>query len=155
MANVLSNLHPPVGAVRNKTRKGRGVGSGLGKTAGKGQKGQKARHAGNFSKMAFQGGQTPIQRRLPKRGFRNPFPTDTVSVNVSSLEKKFEAGATVDFEALVKSGLVDKGATRVKVLGDGDLTRKLTLKVHAISAGAKAKVEAAGGSVELVGGTEA
>jgi large subunit ribosomal protein L15 len=155
MANVLSNLHPPVGAVRNKTRKGRGVGSGLGKTAGKGQKGQKARHAGNFSKMAFQGGQTPIQRRLPKRGFRNPFPTDTVSVNVSSLEKKFEAGATVDFEALVKSGLVDKGATRVKVLGDGDLTRKLTLKVHAISAGAKAKVEAAGGSVELLGGTEA
>ncbi len=155
MANVLSNLHPPVGAVRNKTRKGRGVGSGLGKTAGKGQKGQKARHAGNFSKMAFQGGQTPIQRRLPKRGFRNPFPTDTVSVNVSSLEKKFEAGATVDFEALVKSGLVDKGATRVKVLGDGDLTRKLMLKVHAISAGAKAKVEAAGGSVELVGGTEA
>lgn len=155
MANVLSNLHPPVGAVRNKTRKGRGVGSGLGKTAGKGQKGQKARHAGNFSKMAFQGGQTPIQRRLPKRGFRNPFPTDTVSVNVSSLEKRFEAGATVDFEALVKSGLVDKGATRVKVLGDGDLTRKLTLKVHAISAGAKAKVEAAGGSVELVGGTEA
>ena len=155
MANVLSNLHPPVGAVRNKTRKGRGVGSGLGKTAGKGQKGQKARHAGNFSKMAFQGGQTPIQRRLPKRGFRNPFPTDTVSVNVSSLEKKFEAGAVVDFEALVKSGLVDKGATRVKVLGDGDLTRKLTLKVHAISAGAKAKVEAAGGSVELLGGTEA
>ena len=155
MANVLSNLHPPVGAVRNKTRKGRGVGSGLGKTAGKGQKGQKARHAGNFSKMAFQGGQTPIQRRLPKRGFRNPFPTDTVSINVSSLEKKFEAGAVVDFEALVKSGLVDKGATRVKVLGDGDLTRKLTLKVHAISAGAKAKVEAAGGSVELLGGTEA
>jgi len=155
MANVLSNLHPPVGAVRNKTRKGRGVGSGLGKTAGKGQKGQKARHAGNFSKMAFQGGQTPIQRRLPKRGFRNPFPTDTVSVNVSSLEKRFEAGATVDFEALVKSGLVDKGATRVKVLGDGDLTRKLSLKVHAISAGARAKVEAAGGSVELLGGPEA
>lgn len=155
MANVLSNLHPPVGAVRNKTRKGRGVGSGLGKTAGKGQKGQKARHAGNFSKMAFQGGQTPIQRRLPKRGFRNPFPTDTVAVNVSALEKKFEAGAVVDFEALVKAGLVDKGATRVKVLGDGDLTRKLSLKVHAISAGAKAKVEAVGGSVELVGGPEA
>ena len=155
MANVLNNLHPPVGAVRNKTRKGRGVGSGLGKTAGKGQKGQKARHSGNFSKMAFQGGQTPIQRRLPKRGFRNPFPTDTVAVNVSSLEKKFQGGAVVDFEALVKSGLVDKGATRVKVLGDGELTRKLSLKVHAISAGAKAKVEAVGGSVELVGGPEA
>jgi large subunit ribosomal protein L15 len=155
MANVLSNLHPPVGAVRNKTRKGRGVGSGLGKTAGKGQKGQKARHAGNFSKMAFQGGQTPIQRRLPKRGFRVPFPTDTVTVNVSALEKRFTAGTVVDFDALVKSGLVDKGATRIKVLGDGDLTVKLSLKVHAISAGARAKVEAVGGTVELLGGPEA
>ena len=103
----------------------------------------------------LQGGQTPIQRRLPKRGFRNPFPTDTVLVNVSSLEKKFETGAVVDFEALVKSGLVDKGATRVKVLGNGELTRKLSLKVHAISAGARAKVEAAGGSIELLGGPEA
>lgn len=155
MANVLSNLHPPVGAVRNKTRKGRGVGSGLGKTAGKGQKGQKARHAGNFSKMAFQGGQTPIQRRLPKRGFRVPFPTETIAVNVSALEKRFPAGSVVDFDALVKSGLVDKGATRVKVLGDGELTVKLSLKVHAISAGARAKVEAAGGTVELLGGPEA
>jgi large subunit ribosomal protein L15 len=155
MANVLSNLHPPVGAVRNKTRKGRGVGSGLGKTAGKGQKGQKARHAGNFSKMAFQGGQTPIQRRLPKRGFRVPFPTETIGVNVSSLEKRFPAGSVVDFDALVKSGLVDKGATRVKVLGDGELTVKLSLKVHAISAGARAKVEAVGGTVELLGGPEA
>lgn len=150
MANVLSNLHPPVGAVRNKTRKGRGVGSGLGKTAGKGQKGQKARHAGNFSKMAFQGGQTPIQRRLPKRGFRNPFPTEVAAVNVSSLEKCFAAGAVVDVEALKGAGLVDKDASRVKILGDGELTHKLTLKVHAISAGAKAKVEAAGGSVELI-----
>ena len=155
MANVLSNLHPPVGAVRNKTRKGRGVGSGLGKTAGKGQKGQKARHAGNFSKMAFQGGQTPIQRRLPKRGFRVPFPTETIAVNVSSLEKRFPAGSVVDFDALVKSGLVDKGATRVKVLGDGELTVKLSLKVHAISAGARAKVEAVGGTVELLEAPEA
>jgi large subunit ribosomal protein L15 len=155
MANVLSNLHPPAGAVRNKTRKGRGVGSGLGKTAGKGQKGQKARHSGNFSKLGFQGGQTPIQRRLPKRGFRNPFPTETVTVNVSALEKKFDPGALVDVDALVKVGLVDKGATRVKVLGDGDLTRKLTVKVHAISAGARAKVEAVGGSVELIGGPQA
>lgn len=153
MANVLSNLHPPDGAVTKKLRKGRGVGSGLGKTAGKGQKGQKARHAGNFSKMAFQGGQTPIQRRLPKRGFRNPFPTDTVAVNVSSLAKRFGAGAVVDVAALVDAGLVDKGATRVKVLGDGELTHKLTLKVHAVSAGAKAKIEAAGGSVELLEAT--
>ena len=148
MANVLSNLHPPVGAVRNKTRKGRGVGSGLGKTAGKGQKGQKARHAGNFSKMAFQGGQTPIQRRLPKRGFRVPFPTETIAVNVSAVEKRFPAGSVVDFDALVKSGLVDKGATRVKVLGDGEITKALTVRVDKVSASAKAKIEAAGGKVE-------
>lgn len=152
MANVLSNLHPPVGAVRSRTRKGRGVGSGLGKTAGKGQKGQKARHPGNFGKIRFQGGQTPIQRRLPKRGFRVPFPTEVVAVNVSSLAKQFAAGSVVDFDALVAAGLVDKGAGRVKILGDGDLTHKLTLKVHAISAGARAKVEAAGGSVEILEG---
>ncbi len=150
MANVLSNLRAPVGANRNRTRKGRGVGSGLGKTAGKGQKGQKARHPGNFGKLHFQGGQTPIQRRLPKRGFRNPFPTEIVAVNVSSLSKRFADGATVDLAALQSVGLVDKGASRVKILGDGDLERKLTLKVHAISAGARAKVEAAGGSVEIL-----
>ncbi len=150
MANVLSNLRAPEGANRNRTRKGRGVGSGLGKTAGKGQKGQKARHPGNFGKLHFQGGQTPIQRRLPKRGFRVPFPTETAAVNVSSLAKRFAAGSVVDLDALKSSGLVDNGATRVKILGDGDLGHKLTLKVHAISAGARAKVEAAGGSVEIL-----
>jgi len=104
MANVLSNLRAPLGAVRNRTRKGRGVGSGLGKTAGKGQKGQKARHPGNFGKLQFQGGQTPIQRRLPKRGFRNPFPNELVAVNVSSLSKRFADGTVVDLEALKGAG---------------------------------------------------
>jgi large subunit ribosomal protein L15 len=150
MANVLSNLRSPVGANRNRTRKGRGVGSGLGKTAGKGQKGQKARHPGNFSKLAFQGGQTPMQRRLPKRGFRNPFPTETATINVAMLGRRFAKGAVVDVEALKSAGLVDDGATRVKVLGDGELAHALTLKVHAISAGAKAKVEAVGGSVTIL-----
>ncbi len=150
MADILSNLHPPFGAVRPKTRKGRGVGSGLGKTAGKGQKGQKARHPGNFSKTKFQGGQTPIQRRLPKHGFRNIFAIEVAAVNVSSLAKAFDDGAVVDVETLKLARLVDKRAARVKVLGDGDLDKKFTLKVHAISAGARAKVEAAGGSVELL-----
>lgn len=150
MANVLSNLRAPVGANRNRTRKGRGVGSGLGKTAGKGQKGQKARHPGNFGKLHFQGGQTPIQRRLPKRGFRNPFPLEIAEVNVSSLGRRFADGAVVDLDALKNIGLVDDGYGRVKILGDGDLERKLTLRVHAISAGARAKVEAAGGSVEII-----
>lgn len=150
MADILSKLHPPTGAVRAKTRKGRGVGSGLGKTAGKGQKGQKARHPGNFSKTQFQGGQTPIQRRLPKRGFRNIFAIEVAAVNVSALGEAFEAGAVVDLEALKLSHLIDKRAERVKVLGNGELDKKLTLKVHAISAGARSKVEAAGGSVELL-----
>lgn len=132
MANVLSNLHPPAGAVRKRTRRGRGVGSGLGKTAGKGQKGQKARHPGNFSKMGFQGGQTPMQRRLPKRGFRNTlFATEISAVNVGALEKAFEAGAVVDLAALATMGLVEKRADRVKILGDGDLTIKLTLRCMA------------------------
>lgn len=150
MADILSNLHPPAGAVRTRTRKGRGVGSGLGKTAGKGQKGQKARHAGNFSKMAFQGGQTPLQRRLPKRGFNNPFPTEVATVSVEALASTFEAGAVVDLEALKVAHLVKRGADRVKVLGDGELTHKLVLKVHAVSAGARSKIEAAGGSIEIV-----
>lgn len=150
MANVLSNLHPPAGAVRAKTRKGRGVGSGLGKTAGKGQKGQKARHPGNFSKTAFQGGQTPIQRRLPKLGFHNPFPTEIAAVNIGALAKVFDAGATVDLASLKTHRLVDKNATRVKVLGTGELDRKLSLKVHAVSEGARSKIEAAGGDIELL-----
>jgi len=150
MADILSNLHPPAGAVRTRTRKGRGVGSGLGKTAGKGQKGQKARHAGNFSKLAFQGGQTPLQRRLPKRGFNNPFPTEVATVNVETLSSAFEAGSTVDLASLKVAKLVKRDAERVKVLGNGEVSHKLVLKVHAISAGARGKIEAAGGSVEIV-----
>ena len=150
MANYLSNIPVPVGANTGKRRKGRGVGSGLGKTAGKGQKGQKARHPGNFGKLGYQGGQTPIQRRLPKRGFRNPFPTETSAVNVGVLAKRFDRGATVDLESLKAAGLIERAATRVKVLGEGDLDRALTLKVHAVSAGARGKIEKAGGKVEIL-----
>src|SRR4051794_6650334 len=102
MVDFLSKLPAPVGANTGKRRKGRGVGSGLGKTAGKGQKGQKARHPGNFGKLGYQGGQTPIQRRLPKRGFRNPFPSDIAAVNVDAVAKRFDKGATVDMDGLKK-----------------------------------------------------
>jgi len=150
MANYLSTLEAPEGSNTKRLRKGRGVGSGLGKTAGKGQKGQKARHPGNFGKLGFQGGQTPIQRRLPKRGFRNPFPTEISAINLGVLAKRFEAGATVDVAALKNAGLITRAADKVKILGDGELTHKLTFKVHAISAGARAKVEKAGGSVQIL-----
>ncbi|MBI5477475.1 MAG: 50S ribosomal protein L15 [Deltaproteobacteria bacterium] len=150
MASILSNLRAPLGAVKTALRKGRGVGSGLGKTAGKGQKGPKARHPGTFGKLHFQGGQTPMQRRLPKRGFNNPFPTEVAIINLAALAKHFQAGAVVDPAALVQAGLLAARALRVKILGNGDLDRQLTLKVHAVSAGARAKIEAAGGTVELL-----
>lgn len=150
MADWLSKLPAPVGSSTSKRRLGRGLGSGLGKTAGKGQKGQKARHPGNFGKLAFQGGQTPIQRRLPKRGFTNVFRVETEEVNVSSLAKKFAAGATVDLAALQKAGLVKTTAQRVKILGNGELTHALTVHAHAISAGAREKIEKAGGKVQLI-----
>lgn len=146
---ILSRLRPPAGAVRGKRRKGRGVGSGLGKTAGKGMKGQKARHPGGFSKLHFEGGQTPLQRRLPKHGFHNPFSKTVVTVNVSDLNG-FENGATVDVDALREAGLIRKRFDGVKVLGSGELERKLTVKVHAFSASAKQKIEKAGGTAEVV-----
>lgn len=150
MANYLSELPAPEGSNEKRLRKGRGVGSGLGKTAGKGQKGQKARHPGNFGKLGFQGGQTPIQRRLPKRGFRNLFAKEVATINVGLLAKRFESGATVDLLALKEAGLIDRRADRVKVLGDGPLDRALTLKVHAVSAQARTKIEQAKGKVELI-----
>jgi len=130
------------------------VGSGLGKTAGKGQKGQKARHPGNFGKLAFQGGQTPIQRRLPKRGFRRPFVEAIAAVNVSQLETHFVAGETVDLTQLIEKGLVKGKFTKVKILGDGELSRSLTVRVDAASAGAREKIEKAGGTVILPAATE-
>jgi len=155
MANYLSNLRAPEGSNQKRTRRGRGLGSGLGKTAGKGQKGQKARHPGNFGKLAFQGGQTPIQRRLPKRGFRRPFVEAIATVNVAVLEAVFDSGSIVDLTALIENGVVKGKFGKVKILGEGDLTKKLTVKVHAVSAGAKEKIEKAGGTVELPSTEEA
>jgi len=150
MVDYLSKVPAPEGANTGRRRKGRGVGSGLGKTAGKGQKGQKARHPGNFGKLAFQGGQTPIQRRLPKRGFRNAFATEIASVNVDMVAKRFEKGATVDIDALKTAGLIERAAKAVKVLGNGDIGHALNFKINAVSAGARAKIEKSGGKIEIL-----
>lgn len=146
---ILSRLRAPEGAVRPKRRRGRGPGSGLGKTSGQGQKGQKSRGPGNFSKLGFEGGQMPLQRRIPKRGFNNPFTKTVAIVNVSSLGR-FDAGSTVDVDALVASGLIKGAFDGIKVLGNGDIDRALTVKAHAFSASAKAKIEKAGGTVEIL-----
>jgi large subunit ribosomal protein L15 len=145
----LHELSPAEGSKKAVKRIGRGAGSGQGKTAGKGHKGQKAR-AGYSRRPGFEGGQMPLQRRLPKRGFNNIFATEYAIVNVSDLEKRFDNGATVDADSLIASGLIKKTLDGVKVLGKGDLTQALTVKVNAISETAKSKIEAAGGKVEVL-----
>src|SRR6188474_267523 len=137
--DILSKLQAPEGAVRDAKRIGRGVGSGNGKTAGRGQKGQKARSKGNIGKKHFQGGQTPIQRRLPKRGFRNPLAAIVANVNIGDLEAVFEDGANVDLVAMAEKRLVQGRFDLVKVLGDGELTKKLTITAHRFSKSAAAK----------------
>jgi large subunit ribosomal protein L15 len=147
MADTLSKLAKPAGATREKVRLGRGPGSGLGKTSGRGQKGQYARTRG--FKPHFEGGQTPLQRRLPKRGFNNPFPKITIEVNVGDLDG-FTAGANVDESALVAHGLVRGRYDRIKVLGSGEITKAVTVTAHAFSKSAAAKIEKAGGKVVLL-----
>jgi large subunit ribosomal protein L15 len=148
MADTLSKLAKPSGSSQPKTRPGRGVGSGLGKTAGRGQKGQYARSRG--FKPHFEGGQTPIQRRLPKRGFRNPFPAVTAEVNVGELDG-FPAGTAVDVKMLVARGLVKGRFDRIKVLGEGELTKAVTVSAHAFSKSAAEKIQRAGGKIVLLG----
>ena len=136
------------GATKEVKRVGRGHGSGNGKTAGKGHKGQKAR-AGRGQRFGFEGGQMPLQRRVPKRGFNNIFAKEFVSVNVNSLNV-FEDGAVVDAAALIEKGIIKKEYDGVKILGNGEITKKLTIKANAFSAGAKEKIEAAGGVAEVL-----
>jgi len=145
----LHELSPAQGSKKSVKRIGRGTASGQGKTAGKGQKGQKAR-SGYSRRAGFEGGQMPLQRRVPKRGFNNIFATEYAIVNLSSLNEKFEDGATVDAESLIKAGLIKKALDGVKILGKGEITKALTVKVTAISETAKAKIEAAGGKVEVL-----
>jgi large subunit ribosomal protein L15 len=149
MSSILSRLTPPEGARHNEKRLGRGIGSGLGKTCGRGMKGQKARQPGNIGKLHFQGGQTPIQRRLPKRGFRVPFPVRTVAINIADLER-FKDGSAVDEKALRDARLVQGRDVFVKVLGDGEIKKKLTVSAHGFSESAKQKIEKAGGKVVVL-----
>lgn len=144
----LSNLKPAIGSTKNRKRIGRGKGSGTGKTAGKGHKGQKAR-AGGGVKAGFEGGQMPMHRRLPKRGFRSLDKTVYALVNLGDLEI-FETGSVVGIEALGQAGLIKKLQDGVKVLGDGELTKKLTVQAHKFSKSAVAKIEAAGGKAEVI-----
>ena len=145
----LHELKPAEGSKRDVKRIGRGPASGQGKTAGKGHKGQKAR-SGYSQRFGFEGGQMPLQRRIPKRGFNNIFAKEIVTVNVSDLEKKFNDGDVVDAAALIATGLIKKEKDGVKVLGNGDLSKKLTVKVNAYSGAAKEKIEAAGGKAEVI-----
>lgn len=144
----LNQLTATPGSTKERKRIGRGYGAGTGKTAGKGHKGQKAR-AGHGQRPGFEGGQMPMQRRIPKRGFNNIFAKEIVAINVGSLNK-FEDGAEVDTAALVKAGILNKGCDGVKILSNGELKKKLTVKANAFSEAAKAKIEAAGGKAEVI-----
>ena len=143
----LHELHPALGSVKEAKRIGRGHGSGNGKTAGKGHKGQKAR-AGHGMRPGFEGGQMPLQRRVPKRGFNNIFAEEYAIINVASLEM-FDDGAVVDTAALFDKGIIKDANIAVKVLGNGKLTKKLTVKGFNFSESAKQKIEAAGGTIEV------
>jgi len=144
----LSNLQPAVGSKHSDNfRRGRGHGSGNGKTAGKGHKGQKARSGA--PRPGFEGGQMPLYRRIPKRGFHNRNTKEIVAINVSALER-FDNDAVVTVETLLECGIVKNPRDGVKILGDGELTKKLTVKVDAFSEGAKAKIEALGGTCEVI-----
>ncbi len=145
---TLQSLKNSTGARRATKRVGRGTGSGLGKTCGAGHKGQMARK-GHKHKRGFEGGQMPLLRRLPKRGFKNVNRRSFLPVNVADLER-FDDGEQVDPGALKRAGLADGSGDGVKVLGDGELTRRLTVRAHAFSAGARAKIEAAGGVCEIL-----
>ena len=143
----LHELKPAIGSTTAPKRLGRGVGSGLGKTSGKGHKGAKARSGGG-KRPGFEGGQMPLTRRLPKRGFTNIYRKEYAAVNVSVLER-FEDGATVTAETLIDAGLIKKTLDGVKILGGGELTKKLTVSVDKVTESAKEKIEAAGGKVEV------
>lgn len=144
----LNELQPAVGSKKSPRRLGRGTGSGLGKTSGKGHKGAKARSGGG-KRPGFEGGQMPLYRRVPKRGFNNIFGTEYAEVNVERLEI-FNDGDTVTAETLLEAGIIRKTLDGVKILGNGDLTKKLTVQAQKFTAGAKEKIEAVGGKAEVI-----
>ena len=144
----LNELSPAAGSVKEAYRKGRGSGSGNGKTAGRGHKGQKARSGGG-TRIGFEGGQMPLARRIPKRGFNNIFAKPLEAINVSELDR-FDDGAVVDAKALLDAGVLSKCRYGVKILGNGEISKKLTVKASAFSETAKEKIEAAGGKAEVI-----
>ncbi|HHY98459.1 MAG TPA: 50S ribosomal protein L15 [Firmicutes bacterium] len=144
----LHELRPPAGAKHDPKRRGRGIGSGLGKTAGRGHKGQLARSGGGKG-PGFEGGQTPLQRRLPTRGFNNPFKKEFVEVNVSKLNR-FEDGTQVTPELLVQEGVIKQIKDGIRILGNGEVNKALTVRANGFSKSAIAKIEAAGGKVEVI-----
>jgi len=152
MGTTLHTLAPNPGATKKKKRVGRGTGSGTGKTAGRGQKGQKARAGHHGARVGFEGGQMPMQRRLPKRGFSNPFRVEAYPVNVSLLER-FEG--EVDVDVLRSAGLIPKSTKVVKILGNGEISKALTVRAHRFSKSAAQKLEAAGGKAEVIGAAPA
>jgi large subunit ribosomal protein L15 len=149
MAIGLNNLRKPEGSTHKKKRVGRGPGSGLGKTAGRGNKGQKSR-SGYSGKTGFEGGQMPLQRRLPKRGFTNIFKKQWTEITLDTLERSFEANESVTPDVMRERHVVAKGKRDIVVLGTGDLTKALTVSAHRFTKSARAKIEAAGGTVNVV-----
>ena len=154
MGTTLHTLKGPRGATRNRKRIGRGPGSGTGEQSGKGVKGQKARTGHHGARFGFEGGQMPMQRRLPKKGFKNVFREAIYAVNVGDIDERFAAGI-VTLAELQGVGLVPRKYTKVKVLGEGEVTKKFVVKADAFSASAKEKIEKAGGKVEVLGGEKA
>jgi large subunit ribosomal protein L15 len=144
----LNELSPAAGSLKSGKRKGRGVGSGSGKTAGRGTKGQNSRSGGGV-RPGYEGGQMPIHRRLPKRGFKNIFGKKILTINIRDL-KRFESGSVVDEAALISCGLIKGERDGIKLLGHGEIEYPLTVKINEISEGARKKIEGAGGNVEVV-----
>jgi large subunit ribosomal protein L15 len=147
----LNNLHPPKGAKHPRKRVGRGMGSGHGKTASRGSKGAKSRSGFRF-KRGFEGGQMPLHRRVPKRGFHNPFRVEYAVVNLDTLAEVFDAGSDVTPDVLRERGLVRDAKAPIKVLGRGEIGKKLTVRAHKFSGSAAEKIVAAGGATEIIGG---
>jgi large subunit ribosomal protein L15 len=145
----LNNLRPAEGSTHKKKRVGRGPGSGLGKTAGRGNKGQKSR-SGYSGKVGFEGGQMPLQRRLPKRGFTNIFKKQWIEVTLATLDERFEVGDEITPETMHSRGVIAKGKRDIVVLGTGELTKALTVSAHRFTKGARAKIEAAGGTANVI-----
>src|SRR5438552_2410155 len=151
MALSLNNLHPAKGSTHKKKRVGRGPGSGLGKTAGRGEKGQKSR-SGYSSKIGFEGGQMPLHRRLPKRGFTNIFKKHWIEVSLEALEKHFSADDEVTPEVLHNRGIIKKAKHDIVVLGNGEISKSLKVSAHRFTKSAREKIEKAGGAVTIIGG---